>query len=118
MKRTRNVLLLIVLLTKTLHAEDRLFWILAGGAQAATIYDIQTTRNVMQRCPTCYEANPIMKPFVASSPAAFSVAVGLSAGGIYGAFKLRKKGVRYWWVPVAAPLAVHTIAGLNNSRIR
>ena len=118
MKRTRNVLVLIVLSTTTLHAEEKLFWTLAAGTQAATVFDLQTTRSALQRCPSCYEGNPIIKPFVLSPPAAFGAAMSLSAGSIYGAYKLKKKGVRVWWVPLAAPIAVHTIAGINNSRIR
>jgi len=118
MKRTRNVLALIVLFTTTLHAEDKLFWTLAAGTQAATVYDLQTTRSVLHRCTSCYEANPIMKPLVPSSPAAFGAALTLSAGSVFGAFKLKKRGVRVWWIPMAAPIAVHTIAGISNSRIR
>src|SRR5262245_51210399 len=118
MKRTRNVLFLIIFFTTTLHAEDKLFWVLATGTQVATVYDLQTTRSALQRCPSCSETNPIMKPFVPSSPAAYGAALRSSGGSNYGAFKLKRKGVRIWWVPLAAPIAVHALAGISNSRIR
>jgi hypothetical protein len=117
-KRTATVLLVIALTTTTVCAEDKLFWTLAVGTQVATIFDLQTTRSVFRRCPSCSEANPIMKPFVPSPPAAVGVAVSLSGVSVYGSYQLKKKGIRWWWVPLAIPMAAHTAAGLNNRRIR
>jgi hypothetical protein len=118
MKRTRNAILILVLFSTVAHAQDKLFWTLATATEAATLYDLHTTQTALQRCQSCYEANPIMKPFVGSRAAALTAGLGLSAGSIYGAFKLKKKGFRYWWVPLAAPIAVHTAAGISNTRIR
>jgi hypothetical protein len=118
MKRTRNAILVTLLISMAAHAEDKWFWTLTAATQAATIYDLHTTRSAMQRCQSCYELNPVMRPFVASTPAALSAGLGLSSASIYGAFKLKKKGFRYWWVPLAAPIAVHTAAGIRNTRIR
>jgi len=117
-KRIATVLLLVALTTTTVRAEDKLFWILAAGTEVATIYDLQTTRGVFRRCPSCYEANPVMRPVVPSPPAAFGTALGLSGVSVYGSYQLKKRGIRWWWVPLAAPIAAHTAAGLSNRRIQ
>ena len=117
MKWIATSLLTLLLTTMTARAEDKLFWTLAAGAQAATIYDIHTTMRALDRCPSCGEANPTMRPFVSSRPAAFSASLGLSAGSIYGSYQLRKKGVRWWWLPLAGQIGVHTAMGLRNGRI-
>jgi hypothetical protein len=106
-----------LLFTTSASAENVLFWTLAGGAQAATVYDIQTTRKALQNCASCIEANPIMRPFVGSSPAAFSTSMGLTAGSIYASHKLKSKGVKWWWIPLAAQIGVHTAMGIRNSRL-
>jgi len=117
-KRTATALLLAALITPAVYAEDKLFWTLAVGTQVATIYDLQSTRSVFRRCPSCYEANPIMRPFAPSPPAAFGAALSLSGVSVYGSYQLKKRGIRWWWVPLAAPIAAHTAAGLSNRRIR
>src|SRR5262245_45171990 len=117
MKKTA-ALLTILLFATTARAEDKLFWTLATGAQAATVFDLETTVRALNRCPTCYEANPFMKPFVSSKPAAYSAGLGLSAASIYGSLKLKKQGTKWWWVPLAGQIGMHTAFGLMNNRIR
>jgi hypothetical protein len=120
MKKIISISLTALLLTATAHAEekDKLFWSLAAAAQVATVYDVNTTLRTLDRCSTCYEANPIMRPFVRNSATAYSAGLGLSAAGIYGSKKLKERGSRWWWVPLVSQIGVHTALGIRNSRIR
>src|SRR5262245_53362988 len=88
-KRIAIALLLVAVTATTVRAEDKLFWTLAAGTQVAAIYDLQTTRSVFRRCPSCSEANPIMRPFAPSPPAAFGAALGLSGVSVYGSYQLK-----------------------------
>ena len=125
MKKAISLTLTLLLFSATAHAQesetgnkDKLFWTLAAGAQAATIYDVNTTLRVLDRCATCYEANPIMRPFVRNTTAAYGAGMSLSAVGIYGSRRLKEKGSRWWWVPMIGQIGVHTILGIRNSQIR
>ena len=118
MKRTRNAVFLMMLMVATVQAEDKVFWTFVAGTQVATVFDLQTTRNLMQQCASCYERNPIMKPFVGSLPAAYGTALSLNAASVYGSLLLKKQGHRWWWVPLAIPIAAHTVAGINNKRLQ
>lgn len=124
MKKATALPLILLLLNSTAYAEDgaaskeKLFWTLAAGVQAATIYDVNTTIRTLDRCVTCYEANPIMKPFVRNTTAAYGAGLGLSAVSIYGSRKLKEKGSRWWWVPLVGQIGVHTALGIRNSQIR
>jgi len=118
MRQRRNAIVLMILMATSLQAEDKVFWTLVAGTQAATVYDLQTTRSLLQQCASCSEANPIMRPVVGSLPAAYSTALGLNAASIYGSLKLKKKGSRWWWVPLAIPIAAHTAAGISNTHLR
>src|SRR5262245_23033484 len=104
MKRTATALLTLALFAATAQAEDKLFWTLAAGAQTAAIYDVETTVRTLRSCTTCYEANPLMKPFVGSRSTAYSVSVGLSAVSTYGSFKLKERRVRWWFVPLVGQI--------------
>jgi hypothetical protein len=117
MQPTVTILLTILLMSMTAYGKDNLFWTLAGGAQAATIYDLQTTLRVLQRCPSCGEANPIMKPFAGSTSAAFSAGLGFTAASIYGSHRLRQRGARWWWLPLAGQIGIHTVMGIRNNRL-
>jgi hypothetical protein len=122
MKNALSVGLIVLFLTTTAHAQekdrDKLFWSLAAAAQVATVYDVNTTLRTLDRCPACYEANPIMRPFVRNSATAYSAGLGLSAVGIYGSKKLKERGSRWWWVPLVSQIGVHTALGIRNSHIR
>ena len=118
MKQNRNAVFAIMLMAATVQAEDKVFWALVTGTEVATAYDLQTTRNLLQRCASCYEGNPIMRPFVGSLPAAYGTALSFNVASVYGSLQLKKKGSRWWWVPLAAPIVAHTVAGVSNKRLQ
>jgi hypothetical protein len=120
MKNTIAVSLVLVLLTGTAYAEekDKLFWGLAAGAEAATAYDVNTTLRTLKTCPSCYEANPVMRPFMGNSTTAYSAGLGLTAASIYGSKKMKERGSRWWWVPLVGQIVIHTALGIRNSRMR
>src|SRR5678816_1207843 len=124
MKKAISITLTFLLFGATAYAQepapgnkDRFFWTLAAGAQAATIYDVNTTLGTLTRCPTCYEANPIMKPFARNSVAAYGAGMSLSAASIWGSKKLKEKGSRWWWAPLVGQIGLHTALGIRNSQI-
>jgi hypothetical protein len=125
MKKGISLILTFLLFAATARAQeretgnkDKLFWSLAVGAQAATVYDVNTTLRTLNRCATCYEANPIMRPFVGNTVAAYGAGMSLSAASIYGSKRLKEKGSRWWWVPLVGQIGVHTALGIRNSQIR
>ena len=118
MKRIVTLVLTVGLFSTSAGAEDKLFWALSTGAQAATIYDIETSLRVFDRCTTCYEANPIMRPFIGSRSTAYTTGLGLSSLGSFGSYKLKEKGVRWWWLPLVGQIGMHTVLGIRNSRMR
>lgn len=63
--------------------------------------DVGSTLYVLDRCPTCYETNPLMRPFVRHPPALIGVTAGLSGGVVYGSMKLSKKSTAWLLVPLA-----------------
>jgi len=124
MKNALSIGLALLLLTSTAYAEDndkdheKLFWSLAAGSQAATAFDVYTTRRALNRCVTCYEANPVMQPFMQNNPAAYTASLGLSAASIYGSKVLKERKSRWWWVPMVSQIGIHTALGIRNSRLR
>lgn len=81
------------------------------AASASTGADVITTRQAMNRCPACYESNPITRKIgIVQWPVMTTAAtVGTSRW-------LRKEGFKKWWVPVAISIAVHSGAAIRNSR--
>jgi hypothetical protein len=110
-------LLTILLTTTTLNAADKTFWALAAGAQAATVFDAETTVRTLRRCATCVEGNPFMKPFVGTRPGAYFAGTALTTAGFYEPYKMRQRGSRWWWAPIVAQIGMHTALGIRNSRM-
>ena len=86
---------------------------------ASAIYDTQTTMTTLKQCNgRCFEANPLMSPFVRSKASAYSYTMGLTSLSAFATYRLKKSGARWWWVPLAATSAVHFAAGIHNQAIR
>lgn len=89
------------------------------ASAGATSFDIETTMAGLKRCaPACYEANPIMRPFVDSRAKAYTVAMGLTSLSAYGSHKLREGGSKWWWVPMAVNIGVHVGFATANRGVR
>ncbi|MFN0123505.1 MAG: hypothetical protein ACKV2V_23630 [Blastocatellia bacterium] len=99
---------------------DKKFMSLMIGLQASTILDLESTFHALKNCPpgyTCREGNPLMVPFVRQGrPASYAVTTGLNALAVWGSYKMKKRGNRFWWVPMAAQIGIHTFAAARNFR--
>jgi hypothetical protein len=98
---------------------DNKFWALASLSHAAAGYDVHTTMSALNQCGAgCFEANRLMRPFVGSGPAAYSFTLGLTSVSTYATYRLKQKGVRWWWVPMVTTTMLHVAAGIRNQNIR
>ena len=97
---------------------DKKFYALMIGLQASTVLDIESSYYVLNNCPrgfTCREGNPVLRPFVnAGRPAVYAFTTGTNALAILSSYKLRKKGSRFWWVPMTVYTGIHTFCAVRN----
>lgn len=97
---------------------DKKFYALMIGLQASTVFDVESSYHVLNNCPngyTCREGNPFLRPFVhAGRPAAYAFTTTTNALAVLSSYKLRKKGSRFWWVPMTAYIGIHTYCGIRN----
>jgi hypothetical protein len=81
---------------------------------ASTAYDLQSTFNALERCNTCREGNPAMRPFIGNKPAAYGIVLGLTGSTIYASHKLKQQNKRWWWIPMVAISGLHIGAAIHN----
>ena len=82
------------------------------------VYDIESTYFVLDRCATCYEKNPLMRPFVeAGRPQLYTIQGSIGAGVIYASYRMKKNGHKLWWLLPVVLTAAHTVAGIHNIRM-
>lgn len=97
---------------------DKKFYLLMFGLQASTVLDVESSYHTLKNCPpgfTCREGNPVLRPFVnAGRPAAYAFTTGTNALAVLSSYKLRKKGSRFWWVPMAVYTGIHTYCAVRN----
>lgn len=124
MKRFLFIFLCLFLIPTAVKAQDvadKKFWIINSVLIGATVYDIESTYLALDRCETCYELNPIMRPFVeAGKPQLYAVQGLIDAGVIYVSYKMKKqdsKLKKMWWLLPVAVTAGHLVAGTNNMRM-
>ena len=92
---------------------------LVSLSYASAIYDTRTTMTTLKRCNgRCFEANPLMSPFVGSKASAYSYTMSLTSLSAFATYRLKKSGAKWWWVPMAATSAVHIAAGIHNQAMR
>jgi hypothetical protein len=98
---------------------DRKFWILGAALNTAMLLDTKSTFDVSKRCADCYEANPVVAPFVAQGQATTYIAGEAFDAGVM-ALAARMKASdrawarRTWWVIPVALITGHTIAYRHN----
>ena len=97
---------------------DKKFYSLMVGLQVSTMLDIESSYHLLKNCPpgyTCREGNPLLRPFVhAGHPAAYAFTMGTNAMAVLSSYKLKKKGSRFWWVPMTAYIGIHTFCSIRN----
>jgi hypothetical protein len=97
---------------------DAQFLALASISYASAVYDARTTVSALRRCSNeCYEANRLARPFTSSEPKVYAFSVGLTSASLFATYHLKKRGVRWWWVPMVTTTALHVAAGIHNQNI-
>ena len=93
----------------------RPFWVTVGWLSAATIYDIETTFWLMDRCATCDEQNPVTKGIVAEGRlATYAYSLAIDGVVLYIAKRMYDRGDPWWRVIPIALTIVHAVAGTWN----
>jgi hypothetical protein len=98
---------------------DKKFWAVAAALNTAMILDTKSTFDVGYRCPTCYERNPVVRPFLPLGPApVFAMGVAFDAGVMTVAAKMKGSSKpalrRTWWIVPVALAAGHFVAWRHN----
>lgn len=121
--KTTLLALVFLLVTGIAEAQDqktadKKFWAVGTFLVGSTIYDVESTYYALDKCPTCRERNPFMRPFVkAGKPWLYTVQGSIDAGVIYASYKTKKQAKKLWWLLPVVMTATHSIAGTNNIRI-
>ena len=98
---------------------DTKFWLVGATLNTAMLLDTKSTFDVARRCADCYEANPIVAPFVYEGPTVTFVAgEAFDIGVMTVAAKMKaseRSWVRHiWWVAPIAIAAGHAAAYRHN----
>jgi len=98
---------------------DKKFWAVAAALNTAMILDTKSTFDVGYRCPTCYERNPVVRPFLPLGPGpVFAMGVAFDAGVMTVAAKMKGSSKpalrRTWWIVPVALAAGHFVAWRHN----
>jgi hypothetical protein len=123
--------MLLVLATATAsYAQDRgtekvadaKFWIVGAALNTAMVLDTRSTFDVAKRCTDCYEANPIVAPFVhQGAPTTFIAGEAFDVAVMSVAAKMKASDRRWvhrtWWVVPVALIAGHTLAYRHNDSL-
>lgn len=83
----------------------------------STIFDMESTYIGLRSCPNCFEANPILEPFIKKGrPAAYLFQGAINGLVLYESYHLKKKGSKIWWLAPIAIGSAHFVAGGFNLR--
>jgi len=111
--------LVLFFLCSLTFAQDAKFWTASTALQASSIYDIETSFGAFNR--GAYEANPIMRPFVANRTSAYAVVSGINVGVMFASHRLRHStsptARKLWWVIPVVATSAHIFAGVHNSKV-
>jgi len=93
----------------------RPYWTMAGWLTAATIYDVETTFWLMDRCATCDEQNPLTKGIVEEGRlATYAYSLAIDGVVLYVAKRMFERRDPWWRVIPIALTIVHAAAGTWN----
>jgi hypothetical protein len=111
-------LVVFLFFSERAQAQDPALITLTSLTYASALYDTATTMSALDNCARCTEGNFLMRPFVGNRGTAYAFSMGLTTAATYSTLRLKQDGVRWWWVPMAATIALHVTAGVHNQRIR
>ena len=87
---------------------SRSWWLMYGVLTLATVADVESTFHGLDRCATCREGNPIMRPFVERGRGAtYAFTFGLNALTMELARRARNRHERHWYVGPMISTGVH-----------
>src|SRR5262245_8727013 len=116
-KRLFAAAVVLLMLASRAQAQDPKLVVLTSLTYASAVYDTETTRSALRRCGVCAEQNPFMRPFVNNGASVYSASMGFTSVTTYATHRLKKEGVRWWWVPMASTVAMHVFSGIHNQRL-
>lgn len=109
---------MVALCLPSLAQSDREFTVASAALVGSTVFDVESTFRGMGRNPNLIEGNKLMRPFVnAGRPATYGVTMGIDAGLLWWSHREKRRGSKFWWVPIAVGTGVHIAAGVNNLRL-
>lgn len=84
---------------------------------ATTVMDIESTFNGLDRCPSCKEGNPIMRPFIKRGRVAtYAFAFSLNAIQMEVARRQKRRHERLWVVAPLIGTGIHGAAATSNNK--
>lgn len=93
------------------------YWLTYALALGMAAYDVHSTFAGLDRCATCAEANPIMRPFIRlGKGATYGVALSLTVFQMEIARRMKRQHERSWAVGPAIGIGVHGVAAISNSQ--
>ena len=106
------------------HAKvaDKTFWLIGAALNTAMVLDTKSTFDVSKRCASCYEADPVVAPFVVQGPATtFAAGEAFDIGVMALAAKMKGSSHSWarhtWWVVPIALTTGHAIAFRHNNNL-
>ena len=131
MRKLCGAVLLVLVASTAAHAQefrtservaDKKFWLTAGALTTTMLLDTRSTFDVSKRCPDCYEANPVVAPFVRQgATTTYAAGLAFDAGVMTVAYKMKGSENRWarrtWWVVPAALIVGHSIAYRHNNNL-
>ena len=92
---------------------DKQFTAYTAALWAATVLDVESTRSPLDNCGNCREGNPILGDNP-SRATMYAVMAPVNAGMMWFSYRMKKRGTKWWMMPMLVPTAGHGIAaGLN-----
>jgi len=131
MRKLCGAVLLVLVASTAAHAQefrtservaDKKFWLTACALTTTMLLDTRSTFAVSKRCPDCYEANPVVAPFVRQgATTTYAAGLAFDAGVMTVAYKMKGSENRWarrtWWAVPAALIVGHSIAYRHNSNL-
>ena len=131
MRKLCGALVLLLVTSTVAHAQDfraretvadKKFWVVAGALTTAMLLDTKSTFAVGTRCADCYEANPVVAPFVhQGATTTYAAGLAFDAGVMTVAYKMKGSDNRWarrtWWIVPAALIAGHSMAYRHNDNL-
>ena len=100
------------------HPRELSFAEHAGYLTFATLLDIESTFYVLDRCISCSEKNPVMRPLVERGKLPiYGIQMIANYAILRSTWKMHQEGHPYWNTLARSATKMHTMAGCSNMSI-